>query len=58
MNSRTCARANVASAWNVGLDAAATSGVFCIGPWLRFVAGNSPGGDCLTLWLPNRVALS
>lgn len=48
MNPCTCARANVSSVSQAGLDAASPAIIFCIGPWLFFVAGNSPGGDSLT----------
>jgi hypothetical protein len=48
MNPCTCARANVSSVSQAGLDEASPAIIFCIGPWFLFVAGNSPGGDGLT----------
>jgi hypothetical protein len=45
MNPCTCVRAKVSSVSHAGLDAASPVTIFCIGRWLLFVAGNSPGGD-------------
>ena len=48
MHPRTWVRANASCVSHCGLDAAGPSVIFCIGRWLLFVAGNSPGGDGLT----------